>query len=542
MSDFFEEANGSPTATSTTLSLPNNQSQRAISNVYTPLLTANKSSTCQPPLLSDSSSSNTFKITQDDTSTPLPLTLKKNTTKSPPVIGNSRVQRSSVRPFFCCGSELSLVSLVDGLELTDSSSKDKKFNSIECNSSSDEEESAENSFSSHKITTATTPPKTHSVVSNVDGRPTMTRRKKKDKHGAKKKFWGLRFHGRWNSRWRISQPQRSTSHRCELTYHGSGCQGTYQASGSPGTGRRSPRARPVSIASQLIDLTFVDFDRLYPTEDIDAIRKRERAEEMASGVEVDPNILPRVFHPSFDIPGPMLGVVRRRRLASGNSDIIISLPESPAEDYSLLMNNMVWQWQEHVGSSAVPDTPRIHTQVDFIHCLVPHLVNILGCPFYWGVMDRYEAERLLDNKPEGTFLLRDSAQEDFLFSVSFRRYNRSLHARVEQWNHRFSFDAHDPAVFSAPSVCELMEHYKDPCCCMFFEPMLTRPLARNFPFSLQHICRAAICDRLKYDQIRTLPLPNSLKQFLQVYHYKQKVRVRVFDGPQPVFPSTNVIF
>lgn len=52
-------------------------------------------------------------------------------------------------------------------------------------------------------------------------------------------------------------------------------------------------------------------------------------------------------------------------------------------------------------------------------------------------MDRYEAERLLENKPEGTFLLRDSAQEEFLFSVSFRKYGRSLHARIEQFNHKF---------------------------------------------------------------------------------------------------------
>jgi hypothetical protein len=57
-----------------------------------------------------------------------------------------------------------------------------------------------------------------------------------------------------------------------------------------------------------------------------------------------------------------------------------------------------------------------------------------------------QAEQLLDNKPEGTFLLRDSAQEDYLFSVSFRRYSRSLHARIEQWNHKFSFDSHDPGA------------------------------------------------------------------------------------------------
>ena len=35
-------------------------------------------------------------------------------------------------------------------------------------------------------------------------------------------------------------------------------------------------------------------------------------------------------------------------------------------------------------------------------------------------MDRYEAEALLADKPEGSFLLRDSAQENYVFSVSFR--------------------------------------------------------------------------------------------------------------------------
>ncbi|KAJ8418501.1 hypothetical protein AAFF_G00142100 [Aldrovandia affinis] len=169
---------------------------------------------------------------------------------------------------------------------------------------------------------------------------------------------------------------------------------------------------------------------------------------------------------------------------------------------------------------------KVHTQIDYIHCLVPDLLHITGLPCYWGVMDRYEAEALLEGRPEGTFLLRDSAQEDYLFSVSFRRYNRSLHARIEQWNHNFSFDAHDPCVFHASTVTGLLEHYKDPGSCMFFEPLLTAPLHRTFPFGLQHLARAAICRRTTYDGIGGLPLPPALQDFLKEYHYKQKVRVR----------------
>ncbi|XP_015269823.1 PREDICTED: suppressor of cytokine signaling 4 [Gekko japonicus] len=176
--------------------------------------------------------------------------------------------------------------------------------------------------------------------------------------------------------------------------------------------------------------------------------------------------------------------------------------------------------------------PKYHTQIDYIHCLVPDLLRINNNPCYWGVMDKYAAEALLDGKPEGTFLLRDSAQEDYLFSVSFRRYSRSLHARIEQWNHNFSFDAHDPCVFHSPDITGLLEHYKDPSSCMFFEPLLSTPLNRTFPFSLQHICRTVICNHTTYDGIDALPVPPSVKLYLKEYHYKSKVRVLRIDVPE----------
>ncbi|XP_029454143.1 suppressor of cytokine signaling 4 [Rhinatrema bivittatum] len=193
-------------------------------------------------------------------------------------------------------------------------------------------------------------------------------------------------------------------------------------------------------------------------------------------------------------------------------------------------NKPKWEMDEESFQEGTP--PKYHTQIDYVHCLVPDLFRINNNPCYWGVMDRYAAEALLDGKPEGTFLLRDSAQEDYLFSVSFRRYSRSLHARIEQWNHNFSFDAHDPCVFHAPDISGLLEHYKDPSACMFFEPLLSVPLSRTFPFSLQHLSRTAICNCTTYDGIDTLPIPPSMKLYLKEYHYKSKVRVRRIDVPE----------
>jgi suppressor of cytokine signaling 5 len=206
----------------------------------------------------------------------------------------------------------------------------------------------------------------------------------------------------------------------------------------------------------------------------------------------------------------------------------------------------------HLGDSEV----KYHSQDYYVHFLVPDLEKITACCYYWGKMDRYEAEKLLENQPEGTFLLRDSAQDDFLFSVSFRKYGRSLHARIEQYNQKFSFDSHDPSVFTADTVTGLVEHYKDPSSVMFFEPMLTSPLHRKYVFGLQQLCRAAIVSRLTYDDIDSLCLPTQMKSFQKVsskydkknlsnminqiitlnffilkeYHYKKRIRCKASDG------------
>lgn len=154
------------------------------------------------------------------------------------------------------------------------------------------------------------------------------------------------------------------------------------------------------------------------------------------------------------------------------------------------------------------------------YVLVPDLLQISNSPCYWGVLNRFEAEELLEGKPEGTFLLRDSAQDEYLFSVSFRRYSRSLHARIEQNDKRFSFDVHDPCVYQDSSVTGLLRHYSDPATCLFFEPLLSSPLSRTFPFSLQHLCRTLICSRTTYQGVESLPLPPQLRDYLRQYHIK----------------------
>lgn len=251
-------------------------------------------------------------------------------------------------------------------------------------------------------------------------------------------------------------------------------------------------------------------------EDCDEAARRQRAREIEQGVDPPANFRTmRLLYTDMESDG---GTTRYQLMCPSNVSV---------DSLRALFQNTVT-----LQSCPLDIIASCHTQVDFIHCLVPDLLNITNCSFYWGKMDRYEAERLLDGKPEGTFLLRDSAQEEFLFSVSFRKYGRSLHARIEQWDHKFSFDSHDPGVYMSDTICGLIEHYKDPSSCMFFEPILTSPLHRNFTFSLQHLSRATITTKLTYDDINYLQLPKTLKSYLKEYHYRQKVRVRVEDDMQ----------
>ncbi|VEL21501.1 unnamed protein product [Protopolystoma xenopodis] len=163
---------------------------------------------------------------------------------------------------------------------------------------------------------------------------------------------------------------------------------------------------------------------------------------------------------------------------------------------------------------------------------------------------------MLCNRPDGVYLLRDSAQPGHAFSVSFRRFERTLHARIElvfaACQYRFTFDApatgallmqsltdssslpsrepsctalpgdvehsfrlsanpsaspqsnlsglavagsvtENPLVRQSHSVNALVAAYRDPAKCMFYEPLCMQPLFRQFVFSLQAICRAHLC-------------------------------------------------
>ena len=150
--------------------------------------------------------------------------------------------------------------------------------------------------------------------------------------------------------------------------------------------------------------------------------------------------------------------------------------------------------------------------------------------------------QILEGFPDGTFLLRDSAQYHYLFSVSFRRYSRTYHARIEQWKHRYSFDKPSDYSFCSKSVCQLLQHYSRAEQCMYYEPLLLKPLHRTNPVSLQDLCRATICSQTTFQGVNDLPVPNSMKIFLREFHYKVPVKRTEEKGTQTPAPRKRFSF
>ena len=154
--------------------------------------------------------------------------------------------------------------------------------------------------------------------------------------------------------------------------------------------------------------------------------------------------------------------------------------------------------------------------------------------WYWGPVTRVEAEKKLQGLKDGTFLVRDSSDERYLLSLSFRSQGKTLHTRIEYCNGHFSFysfpDTDSDGYRSVAALIEhSMEYSKDGVFCFSraralgspaVPVRLLKPLSRfNQVRTLQHYCRFAIRQCIRFDLIRQLPLPRHVHGFLECSQY-----------------------
>lgn len=149
--------------------------------------------------------------------------------------------------------------------------------------------------------------------------------------------------------------------------------------------------------------------------------------------------------------------------------------------------------------------------------------------WYWGPINRFQAEQQLHGKPDGSFLVRDSSHEFHLYSVSFRSKGQTLHTRIKYDKGRFGFLTSTGLHPETNSVVALVKksmkmsqrgHMGTSSAGITwptFPIQFIYPVTRfeDLP-SLKHLCRFVIRQNSRCDKLHELPLPPKLISYLDV--------------------------
>lgn len=147
------------------------------------------------------------------------------------------------------------------------------------------------------------------------------------------------------------------------------------------------------------------------------------------------------------------------------------------------------------------------------------------CGWYWGDLSSQQANDILKNAQDGSFILRDSTDACHLFTLSLKANSLVISVRVAFSRGQFKLDScHQEDCPSFDSVVDLIDYYldDDPTHEFYvtvpdigeFPVTLKHPIWKEVP-SLQHLCRKTIVHCCKSTRrLYQLPLPQHLIRYL----------------------------
>ncbi|XP_030064505.1 suppressor of cytokine signaling 3 [Microcaecilia unicolor] len=156
--------------------------------------------------------------------------------------------------------------------------------------------------------------------------------------------------------------------------------------------------------------------------------------------------------------------------------------------------------------------------------------------FYWSAVTGDEANLLLSAEPIGTFLIRDSSDNHYFFTLSVKTGSGTKNLRIQCEQCAFFLQTDPRSTQTVPKfdcVLKLVHHYmpaksSDSAISASMKRayyiysggekiplLLSRPLSSNVS-TLQHLCRKTLNGHLEsYEKMAQLPAP--IKDFLQEY-------------------------
>ncbi|KAJ2954277.1 hypothetical protein O0L34_g2528 [Tuta absoluta] len=158
--------------------------------------------------------------------------------------------------------------------------------------------------------------------------------------------------------------------------------------------------------------------------------------------------------------------------------------------------------------------------------------------WYWGPIPVEAAEKILSNEPDGSFIVRDSSDDHYIFTLTFK-LNGLRHVRIEHDQGNFCFGG--CTMFKAATIVEFIENAVETSRSgryLFFlnlrpvlgpvRVQLLYPVSRfKRVQSLQHLCRFVILKNVRRDLVASLPLPRRLLDYLNANHYYSEMLAEI---------------